>query len=440
MSEISARHITEVISLLNDRADYAVLRNFEGLPDRNKSRDIDIIITRRSFRRVNGELVRLIDATGWKIVTYLHSDRLITYVCARQEGGATELVQWDFFMNTSVWGILLMDAEEFIARREFNGFLYHVGVECQFLDKYLYNRAVGTNIPKKYRWMREAVEDSVFVKTKVKRLYGYSTLAACDAGRRPLLVIKAAATNMVHRPLRLMKDMACFLRTFTGNYLRSCTGFSIGFTGPDGSGKTTVIDLLIENLGEVFRKAHVYLHFRPMLFGNLGEVAHSVGVKKTVDRNYDDPHRGGKTGVLNSLARLAYYSVDYIAGYFLRVKTVTRITRMVVFDRYYTDIICDSRRSRIYLPVRFLYRFGRLFIPSLDYNILLTADSDTILRRKKELDREGIDAINSRIDYLATKPGYYKVLNDGTPQEAVDKILRIVFERQHRRNMKRLKG
>ena len=69
MSEISAKHITEVIGLLNEKADYAVLRNFEGLPDKNKSRDIDVIITLRSYRAVKDELVRLIDSTGWKIVT-----------------------------------------------------------------------------------------------------------------------------------------------------------------------------------------------------------------------------------------------------------------------------------------------------------------------------------------------------------------------------------
>lgn len=438
MSEISAKHITDVIGLLNKKADYAVLRNFEGLPDKNKSRDIDIIITLRSYRSVKDELVKLIDSTGWKIITYLHSDRLITYVCAKQSGEITELVQWDFFVNTSVWGILLMDASEFLVHKQFNGFLYYVGVECQFLDKYLYNRAVGSTFPEKYRWMREEAEKSGFVKKKVQSLFGTETLQVCDQKHRPILALRAVCANLRHRPLGFLIGVVFFLWTFIRNYIRSNTGFSIGFTGPDGSGKTTVIDLMIEQLGDVFSKAHAYLHFRPTLFGNLGEVAHSAGVKKTVDRNYSDPHRGGRTGVLSSFARLFYYSIDYILGYFLRVKTMTRITRLVIFDRYYTDIICDSRRSRIYLPIGLLYWWERLLIPSLDYNILLTADSDTILRRKRELDREGIDTINRKIDYLATKPGYYKILNDGTPQEAVARILNTIFDSQHRKNMKRL--
>lgn len=93
-----------------------------------------------------------------------------------------------------------------------------------------------------------------------------------------------------------------------------------------------MINLLIENLGDVFRKAHTYYHFRPTLFGNLGEVAHSAGVKKDVDKDFSKPHRGGKTSALSSLIRLLYYSADYIIGYFMKVKSMIRITRIVIFE------------------------------------------------------------------------------------------------------------
>lgn len=80
-----------------------------------------------------------------------------------------------------------------------------------------------------------------------------------------------------------------------------------------------------------------------------------------------------------------------------------------------------------------------MFIPSLDYNILLTASSETILARKRELDEEGINTINAKIDYLADKKGYTKVPNETTPQAAVHEILSHVFNEQHRKNLKRLK-
>lgn len=430
-------HITSIISYLNDNADYAVLRNYEGLPDKNKSRDIDIIITPESLKKCEKDILRLIVDGGWQIVNYLDSDRLYTYVCGRCDGEDIELVQWDFFINTSVWGLELMSAEEFLKHKAFNGFLYYVGVEAQFLDKYLYNRSVGAKYPEKYIETKLAAEKSPIVEEKISKIFGLKTVAECDAVKGRGLLKKVIAANFKN-PFKAIKNIARFCYTFARNYVCSNTGFSIGFTGPDGAGKTTVIDMTIESLGDVFSTAHAYYHFRPTLFGNLGEVAHAAGVKKDVDRNYSDPHRGGKSGTISSLCRLFYYSIDYVLGYFLKVKTLTRITKFVIFDRYYTDIICDSRRSSIYLPTKFLYWYGKLFIPQLDYNILLTADSDVILNRKRELDREAIETINNKIDFLDGKKGYLKVLNNSQPSDAVAKIISHVFENQHKLNLKRL--
>lgn len=98
MGNLAAEHITNIIGLLNTKADYAVLRNFEGLPNHNTSRDIDIIITKKSYKKIKNELVNLIDRSGWKIVTYLYSDRLITYVCAYQAGEKQKLYNGIFLL------------------------------------------------------------------------------------------------------------------------------------------------------------------------------------------------------------------------------------------------------------------------------------------------------------------------------------------------------
>lgn len=431
--------IRAVISLLNERVSYAVLRNYEQLPTGNDARDIDIIIRRRDFMGVRRELVALIDAMGWRIVNYLNSDRLVTFVCGHNSPGATDMVQWDFFFDTSVWGIRLMSAGEFLSDKEFNGFLWHSLPASRFLDKYLYDRAVGAAYPERYRASREAAEHLPAVHGKLLRIFGCSTAAECDTKSRLRLISRAFGHNLLHRPLPLAAEMSRWAWSYVRNYFTSATGLSISFTGPDGAGKTTVIEQVIGRTGDVFRKAHVYLHFRPALFGNLGDVAQKAGVKKEVDRNYSDPHRGGRTSALNSLVRLSYYTADYILGHWLRTKRITRITRLVIFDRYFTDIICDPRRSRIYLPYKLLNAWRRLLIPRLNYNVLLTASPDVILQRKQELSRADIDAINARIDSLAMQPGYLKVMNDTTADEAVDAIVAHVFDDRHRRNLRRLK-
>lgn len=438
MNNLTAELISKVINFLNDNADYAVMRNFDRLPFSNNARDIDIIIDKKDFKKIKKDVIGIIEREGWKIINYLNSDRLITFVCARNDGNETSIIQWDFFFDTSVFGIKLMDSSEFLKDKEFNGFLWHLKPESQFLDKYLYDRAVGTQYPEKYQQTRELAEHSPAVKQKLKEVFGNDSAQEIDKISGKKLLYKAITHNLKSRPFGLAKDIANFLRTFIGNYISSPTGFSIGFTGPDGSGKTTVIDYTIERLGDVFKTAHVYYHFRPALFGNISDVAHSAGLKRDVDKNYSDPHRGGKTSKLSSLARLGYYSIDYIAGYFLKVKSKTRITRLVIFDRYFTDIICDSRRSRIYFSPKFLDLWRKLFIPSLDYNILLTASEEIILNRKNELTGERVRDINSKIDFMAPKKGYLKVFNESTPDEAVTTILNHIFENQHKKNLRRL--
>lgn len=436
----TADFLKQIFEWLNQHTEYAVLRNFEGLPYHNNSRDIDIAIEEKEWNKIRTQLVDVIQQCGWKIVTYLKSDRLQTLVCGTvRTDNTVDLVQLDFFYHTSVFGLVLIENKEILKHRIFNGEIYHADKSYEFLDKYMYDCAVGAAYPEKYKHTRQCAENEDAVKDSVNQVFGMDSLIQCDKASKKDILKAVLKWNFKRYGLGVMMNILRFEYHHVKNYLCSHTGFSVGFTGPDGSGKTTVIDLLIENLGDVFRKAHVYYHFRPALFGNLGEVAHSAGVKKEVDRNYSQPHRGGKTGKVSSMVRLLYYSLDYIVGYWLKVKSVTRITRLVIFDRYYTDIICDSRRSRIYLNYKFLYGFGKLFIPSLDYNILLTAGTDTILARKRELDEEGIRLINKKIDYLANKKGYKKILNERTPEEAVTEILNYILEKQHNKNLRRLK-
>lgn len=431
-----ADFLKAVFAFLNTNADYAVLRNYDGLPEFNNSRDIDIIIEKDIYANVKSQLIDVVEQCGWKIVTLLKSDRLVTWVCGNiAMDGSVKLIQLDFFFNTSVFGIELLPARYLLKSKSFNGKIYHVDIVCEFLDKYLYDRAVGAKYPEKYNAVKTSVKTNSDVISVLKKVFGVNSIEECDGANGKKLLLHAFCSS----PFSSLCKFFRFEYYRIANYLKSNTGFTIGFTGPDGVGKTTVINKLIDSLGVVFRDAHEYMHFRPTLFGNLGDVAHSAGLKKDVDRNYSDPHRGGKTGKVSSFLRLFYYSLDYIVGYWIKIKSVTRITRLVIFDRYYTDIICDSRRSRIYLSPKFLYRYGRVFIPSLDYNILLTADTDVILARKQELSIADVEAINKNIDFLASKKGYLKVLNNSSPEATVTSILTYIFEYQHNINLNRLK-
>lgn len=68
--------LKKLFDYLNQQIPCALLRNFEGLPEQNDSRDIDIAIAHKDYLRHCCELMQLVEEAGWKIVTYLNSDRL----------------------------------------------------------------------------------------------------------------------------------------------------------------------------------------------------------------------------------------------------------------------------------------------------------------------------------------------------------------------------
>lgn len=435
---ITGEHIARVLNHLNANVEYALLRNFEGLPYNNKSRDIDIIITHREFKQHKSEIVKVLVEDGWKIFSYLNNGRLITYVCAKFVDGELAIVQWDFFIDTSVHGVELVSAREMVASREFNGALYHVSKDYEFLDKYTYNRAVGAQYPVKYQATRDLVNGSEVVAAKLKRLFGSSDQSKIDKRSSRSLILSAFWSNFIRNPFVAIFSFIASIMIYFWDFLRSGVAPTIAFTGADGAGKTTVISLIEKMLSPVYGKVTVYFHFRPLLIPNLGEAAHSAGLKKEVDREYDKPHRGGKTGALSSFVRLCYYTLDYILGYWAKVKSHAKITKVIIFDRYFSDVIVDSRRTSIYLPIKFLYAWGKFFVPKMRYNFLVTADVDIIRKRKQELDCEGIERINKNMEYLATKRGYYLVMNNGTAEQGAEKILSIILDEQHQRNLKRV--
>lgn len=424
--------VANVFQMLNSKKiEYAVLRNYEGLPNLNKSRDIDIVIHRRNYSVIKRTIVDCIQKEEYSLVTFFESERLNTFVCGKVIDKEVELVQFDFFTHTSAYGHIILTDDELLASRIKTNGVYHVSKEFEFLDKYLYLKYIGAKYPDKYVTLKQQMLRGEKLPELLHQLFKIDSLHELE---------KMSIKEFRKKNKQMGKESFGNILLFWWYYIKNnltYRGYSIGFTGPDGSGKTTVIEMLQTKLSAVYSKINLY-HFRPSLFGNLGEMAYSAGLKKEVDRDYNKPHRGEKVGMLSSFFRLVYYSIDYIFGFIKRVRPSLSRRELIIFDRYYTDIVCDSRRSRIYLNPKFLYWFGKLFIPSLDYNILLTADTETILQRKRELDSKGIEAINAKINYLANKKGYYRILNDGTPQEAVVKILRIVFEEQHKKNVKKL--
>jgi len=85
----------------------------------------------------------------------------------------------------------------------------------------------------------------------------------------------------------------------------------------------------------VFRRTG-YFHLRPRVFAGGGTAVLQVTA----------PHALPARGKLASLAKLGYFISDYVAGYVLRVWPLAIRSTLVLFDRYFHDLLVDPHRYR----------------------------------------------------------------------------------------------
>ncbi|MGE4218225.1 MAG: hypothetical protein AB7G39_02160 [Alphaproteobacteria bacterium] len=152
-------------------------------------------------------------------------------------------------------------------------------------------------------------------------------------------------------------------------------GRMIAVSGPDGAGKSTLIQHLAADLPRRLAPAVRVFHTRPFLLPRLGLSAPPPPAATMTRR---------RTGPLRSRLRLAVALADWWVGHALVVRWHLAAGRIVLFDRYATDYRVDPHRRGIDLPPRWLRLLARVPRPAL--SILVVAPPTVIVARKGELD------------------------------------------------------
>ena len=164
-------------------------------------------------------------------------------------------------------------------------------------------------------------------------------------------------------------------------------GIDVVLLGPDGAGKSSVIEALGPRLAPVFARSTCW-GFAPPVLGRL----RYRGVRRT-----DQPHALAPRSLPVSLARAGYWFVYYTFGYLKRHLALARST-LVLNDRHFVDILVDRRRYRYGGPLWVLQLIWHV-MPKPDLVILLDAPAEVLQARKQEVPFE--ETASQRRAYLS---------------------------------------
>ena len=140
---------------------------------------------------------------------------------------------------------------------------------------------------------------------------------------------------------------------------------------------STLIESLHSRLVPAFRRV-LRFHWAPRLI---------VPRKNAAPNTH--PHAKPSRGALLSSCFLLAVVVDYWIGYLISLQQSRARSGLILFDRYFHDVLIDPLRYRYGGPA-WLARWMARLIPSPDMVVILDADELVIGKRKAELPPEEI--------------------------------------------------
>lgn len=204
------------------------------------------------------------------------------------------------------------------------------------------------------------------------------------------------------------------------------TGLLVAILGLDGAGKSTLIQCLREDLAGAFRKTAVF-HLAPGLL-----------YRKNNQASATYPHGRPPRPVVVSLLKLAYFWLDYALGYCFKVRPALARSTLVLFDRYFDDLLVDPRRYRFQGPME-LPRWIRRFIPRPDIFVLLDLPAEVAHSRKPEVSIEDARTLRARYLNLAHSLRNAHIVNASkAPEEVAADVEQVLLGYMKVRTRRRL--
>ncbi|MBC8441371.1 MAG: hypothetical protein H8D87_16990 [Deltaproteobacteria bacterium] len=373
-----------ISKLKNKNIQCCILRNYEGLPFKNNSNDIDFLILPEDLSKALKILFNLdgIRATGLIERPYVTS----VFLNNVQWRNNTNSIQIDLVVMLSWKGLPFLSVPSVLSNA------IPISGTKQLLKKPIPVHEAIISLFSSYLlggWINEKYQNKVriiFNNNKQAVLIALSSFlpkTLCFLilegvisdnknfllGKLPEIRRSLILNNFKNKPLFSLKAM---LRHFYIELKIRYTPYYIDtvcFLGTDGSGKSTVISCITAMLKGTTKEIK-YKHLKPQLFKK-GEVS------KVVTAPHAKPPRSKFISTIKIISWLFLYWQD---RFFHKHKSLT----LRIWDRYYHDLLIDPLRYRYGAPMEIAHFLAKL-VPKPDLFILLDAPTKVLQNRKQEV-------------------------------------------------------
>lgn len=194
------------------------------------------------------------------------------------------------------------------------------------------------------------------------------------------------------------------------------SAYVVVFLGPDGAGKSTIMELVEARLNKSSEIASRF-YFAP---GYLSRYRPKGGSTITTA-----PHEGRQYGTVLTAAKISLMLIEFTLG----IRQLRRRHRVALFDRYIHDLLVDPRRYRM-ARVRWWMRAMMALAPKPDLLVVILAPAEVIHGRKQEVPLE--ETKRQVVAYAALAlsfPNSLVVDNTCSPAATAETILERLLQR-----------
>lgn len=393
---------------------YCILRNYDILP--NYRNDIDILVEKNKIDII---LKKIVDDFAKESVIFLHFVQFSCLSVYFYDKITNQFIHLDFFEEIK-WKVFeYLSAKDILNSRILQNKIYipHPLYEMYelLLTRLVYQGKIKEAYKEKIFWLFTEKKSEKILKSYYN-FHSEIKNRRWDKIEKKLYKLRARIIIAnFFSPITLIKSIFSFIYRVINRHIRP-PGLFIAFYGVDGSGKSRQIQLLLDNIKGLFGEKINTFHFRPTLF-----------YSKPKEVTISNPHAQKKTVLIRTIMKLFFYVIIYNWGYLTQILPMTSKNGLVIFDRYYFDLMIDPIRYRMKVSKKVIKFFG-YFIPKPDINFALIAEPKAILNRKNELSLNEIIKQQDYITHYFTADNCYMIKTDIQESGTSNKIKNLIIE------------